>query len=65
MILIIIIIFIRLIKKHLYKAHRYIKSNHVIIQKSTMTTSVHKNMIYRKLTEDKHVVKLRGTQMVN
>ena len=30
-----------------------------------MTTSVYKNMIYRKLTEDKHVVKLRGTQMVN
>ena len=30
-----------------------------------MTTSVNKNMIYRKLTEDKHVVKLRGTQMVN
>ena len=29
-----------------------------------MTTSVYKNMIYRKLTEDKHV-KLRGTQMVN
>ena len=30
-----------------------------------MTTSVYKNMIYRKLAEDKHVVKLRGTQMVN
>ena len=30
-----------------------------------MTISVHKNMIYRKLIEDKHVVKLRGTQMVN
>ena len=30
-----------------------------------MTTSVYKNMIYRKLNEDKHVVKLRGTQMVN
>ena len=30
-----------------------------------MTTSVYKNMIYRKLFEDKHVVKLRGTQMVN
>ena len=29
-----------------------------------MTTSVYKNMIYRKLIEDKHV-KLRGTQMVN
>ena len=30
-----------------------------------MTTSVYKNMTYRKLIEDKHVVKLRGTQMVN
>ena len=30
-----------------------------------MTTSVYKNMIYRKLIEDKHVVKLRDTQMVN
>ena len=30
-----------------------------------MTTSVYKNMIYRKLIEDKHVVKLRSTQMVN
>ena len=31
-----------------------------------MTTSVYKNMIYRKLIEDiKHVVKLRGTKMVN
>ena len=30
-----------------------------------MTTSVHKNMIYRKLIEDKNVVKLRGAQMVN
>ena len=30
-----------------------------------MTTSVYKNMIYRKLIEDKQVVKLRGTQMVN
>ena len=30
-----------------------------------MTTSVYKNMIYRKLIEDKHVVKLIGTQMVN
>ena len=30
-----------------------------------MTTSVYKNMIYRKLVEDKHVVKLRCTQMVN
>ena len=30
-----------------------------------MTTSVHKNTIYRKLIEDKYVVKLRGTQMVN
>ena len=30
-----------------------------------MTTSVYKNMIYRKLIEDKHVVKLRVTQMVN
>ena len=29
-----------------------------------MTTSVYKYMIYRKLIEDKHVVKLRGTQMV-
>ena len=28
-----------------------------------MTTSVYKDMIYRKLIEDKHVVKLRGTQM--
>ena len=54
-----------IIKKHVYKAHRYIKIKHVIIPKITMTTSVYKNMIYRKLTEDKHVVKLRGTQMVN
>ena len=30
-----------------------------------MTTSVYKNMIYRKLIEDKHVIKLRDTQMVN
>ena len=30
-----------------------------------MTTSVYKNMIYRKLIKDKHVVKLRGTHMVN
>ena len=30
-----------------------------------MTTSVYKNMIYRNLIEDKHVVKLRVTQMVN
>ena len=30
-----------------------------------MTTSVYRNMIYRKLIEDKHVVKLTGTQMVN
>ena len=30
-----------------------------------MTTNVYKNMIYRKLIVDKHVVKLRGTQMVN
>ena len=30
-----------------------------------MTTNVYKNMIYRKLIEVKHVVKLRGTQMVN
>ena len=30
-----------------------------------MTTSVYKNMIYRKLIKDKHVVMLRGTQMVN
>ena len=29
-----------------------------------MTTSVYKNMIYRKLMEDQHVIKLRGTQMV-
>ena len=43
----------------LHKAHRYIKSKYVIIQKSTMTTSVYKNMIYRKLIEDKYVVKLR------
>ena len=41
------------------------KSKHVIIQKSTMTTSVYKNMIQRKLIEDKHVITLRGTQMVN
>ena len=40
------------------------KGKHVIIQK-VQTTSVHKNMIYRKLIENKHVVKLRGTQMVN
>ena len=61
---VIITIFTRFIK-HVYKAHRYIKSKHVIIQKITMTTSVYKNMIYRKLIKDKHVVKLRGTQMVN
>ena len=30
-----------------------------------MTTSVYKNIIYRKLIEDKHAVKLRGTQIVN
>ena len=31
-----------------------------------MTTNVYyKYMIYRKLIEDKHVVKLRDTQMVN
>ena len=30
-----------------------------------MTTSVYKNMIYRKLIEDKHVVKLSGILMVN
>ena len=30
-----------------------------------MATSVYKNIIYRKLIEDKHVVKLRGTQMFN
>ena len=30
-----------------------------------MTTSVYKNMIYRKRIEDIHVVMLRGTQMVN
>ena len=29
-----------------------------------MTTSVYKNMIYRKLIKDKHVVKLGGTQIV-
>ena len=29
-----------------------------------MTTSVYKNMIYRKLIEDKHVVMLRGIQMI-
>ena len=29
-----------------------------------MTTSVYKNKIYRKLIEDKHVVMLRGTQMI-
>ena len=27
-----------------------------------MTTSVYKNMIYKKIIEDKHVVKLRSTQ---
>ena len=43
----------------------YIKSKHVIIQKSTMTTSVYINMMYRKLIKDRHVVMLRGTQMVN
>ena len=41
------------------------KSKHVIIQKSRITTSVYKNMIYRKLIEDIHVVVLRGTQMIN
>ena len=30
-----------------------------------MTTSVYKNKIYRKLIEDKDVVMLRGTQMIN
>ena len=30
-----------------------------------MTTRVYKNMIYRKLIEDIHIVMLRGTQMVN
>ena len=30
-----------------------------------MTTSVHKNMIYRKPIEDIHVVMLGGTQTVN
>ena len=30
-----------------------------------MTTSVYKNMIYKKLFEDIHIVMLRGTQMVN
>ena len=30
-----------------------------------MTTNVYKNMIYRKLIEDIHVVMLRGAQMVN
>ena len=30
-----------------------------------MTTSVYKNNIYRKQIEYKHVVKLRGIQMVN
>ena len=30
-----------------------------------MTTSVCKYMIYRKLIEDKHVVNLRGSQMVS
>ena len=30
-----------------------------------MATSVYKNIIYSKLIEDKHVVKLRGTQMFN
>ena len=37
-----------------------IKSKNVIIQKNTMTTSVYKNKIYRKLIEDIHVVMLRG-----
>ena len=55
---------------NLYSLHKnmyikHIKSKHVIIRKSTMTTSVYKNMIYRKLNEDIHVVMLRGTQMVN
>ena len=48
----------------MYIKHIDITSKHVIIQKSTLTTSVYKNMIYRKLIEDKHVIKLRGTQMV-
>ena len=61
-IIIIIIIFIRFIKNILYKAHKYVKSKHVIIQKSTMTTSVYKNMIYRKLIEDIHVVMVRSTK---
>ena len=30
-----------------------------------MTTSVYKNLMYRKLIEDQHVVMLRGTLMVN
>ena len=30
-----------------------------------MTTSVYNNKIYRKLIEDKHVVMLGGTEMVN
>ena len=30
-----------------------------------MTTSVYKNMIYRKLIEDIHIVMLTGTQLVN
>ena len=30
-----------------------------------MNTSVYKNMIYKKLNEDIHVVMLRGTQKVN
>ena len=31
----------------------------------TIYTNVYKNKIYKKLIEEKHVVKLRGTQMVN
>ena len=61
---IIIIIFIRFIKTCISSTLIY-KKQACNFTKITMTTSVYKNMIYRKLIEDKHVVKLRGTQMVN
>ena len=35
------------------------------VQKGTMTIIVYKNMIYIIKIKDKHVVMLRGTQMVN
>ena len=49
----------------MYIKHINIESKHVILQKSTMTTNVYKNKIYRKLLEDIRVVMLRGTQMIN